>query len=145
MVELGAMFLLIFILWLVTARVIYHLTFNDVMPASVEEFIRQILTTQAGWMLIIVGNGAGLLFALTVFSLSVVSFPLVLDRHVGAFEAVTTSLRAVGTSPGTMAAWGLIIAGALALGSLPFFLGLIVVLPVLGHASWHLYRKIVTS
>ncbi len=141
--ELGAMLLLVFFVWLVAARAIYHSTFNDVMPASVEEFVRQIFTTPAGWTLIVVGNGVGLLFAMAAFSLSVVSFPLIVDRHVSALKAVLTSLRAVGANPGAMIVWGLIIEGSLALGSLPFFVGLIVVLPVLGHASWHLYRKIV--
>jgi len=140
---LGAMLLLIFTIWLLTAQAIFQATFNGVMPASIEEFVRQVFTTRAGWILIIVGNGCGFLFAATAFSLSVVSFPLVLDRHVSAARAVATSLRVVAANPGTMAVWGLIIASALVIGSLPFLIGLIVVMPVLGHASWHLYRKVV--
>ena len=72
-----------------------------------------------------------------------VSFPLLLDRDVGAAAAVTTSVRAVLANPVPMAAWGLIDAGLLVLGSLPAFMGLAVVMPVLGHATWHLYRKVV--
>jgi len=78
-----------------------------------------------------------------VFTIGVVSFPLLLDRDVGAVEAVLTSYRAVRKNPIMMAAWGLIVAGGLFVGSLPFLLGLCVVMPVLGHTSWHLYRKVV--
>ncbi len=74
---------------------------------------------------------------------SVVSFPLLLDRDVGAAVALATSVRAVMANPWTMALWGLIVAALLFLGSLPAFLGLPVVIPVLGHATWHLYRKVV--
>jgi uncharacterized membrane protein len=75
--------------------------------------------------------------------MSVVSFPMLLDRDVGVVTAVTTSIRAVLANPITMAAWGVIVAGTLTAGSLPFFVGLAVVLPVLGHATWHLYRRVV--
>jgi uncharacterized membrane protein len=94
-------------------------------------------------MLIIVGNGIGFLFALAVLIISVVSFPLLLDRDVGAVEAVLTSVRAVAANPVPMAIWGSIVAGLLVLGSLPFFVRLAVVAPVLGHSTWHLYRMIV--
>jgi uncharacterized membrane protein len=72
-----------------------------------------------------------------------VSFPLLLDRDVGLYTAVATSVRAVVANPGPMAVWGLIVAGGLAIGSIPLLLGLILVMPVLGHATWHLYRKVV--
>jgi len=85
----------------------------------------------------------GFLFALLVLIVSVVSFPLLLDRKVGASAAVLTSFRAVAANPKTMAIWGLIVAALLALGSLPLLFGLAVVMPVLGHATWHLYRKVV--
>ena len=140
---LGALLTLIFIFWLVAAQEIYRFAFNGVMPATVDDFIGQIATTHAGWVLILLGNGVGFLFAVVAFSVGVVSFPLVIDRHVDAARAIVTSLRAVAANPVTMAVWGLIIAVALALGSLPLFLGLIVVMPVLGHASWHLYRHVV--
>jgi uncharacterized membrane protein len=90
-----------------------------------------------------VGNLVGFLFALTVLTISVVSFPLLLDRDVGAVEAVLTSVRVVAANPVMMAIWGVIVAGLLVIGSLPFFFGLAVVVPVLGHSTWHLYRKVV--
>ena len=90
-----------------------------------------------------VGVGVGFLFALLVLSISVVSFPMLLDRDVGLYTAVATSVRAVLANPVPMAVWGLIVAGGLLFGSLPLLLGLIVVMPVLGHATWHLYRAVV--
>ncbi len=94
--------------------------------------------------MIVVGVGVGFLFALLVLVTSVVSFPLLLDRDVGLGAAVWTSARAVIVNPGPMAIWGLIVAGGLVIGSIPLFLGLIIVMPVLGHATWHLYRKVVS-
>jgi uncharacterized membrane protein len=102
-----------------------------------------VLTTSQGWWLIVVGCGVGFLFAVVALCVSVVSFPLMLDRHAGAADAMVTSLRAVAKNPVPMAAWGLIVAVLLVLGSLPLFLGLAVVIPLLGHATWHLYRKVV--
>jgi uncharacterized membrane protein len=104
-----------------------------------------VLFTGPGWNLILVGNLVGLLFAVVVLVISVVSFPLLLDRDVGAAVAVLTSVRAVLANPVTMGLWGLIVAALLFVGSLPLFLGLTVVLPVLGHATWHLYRKVVEA
>ncbi len=140
---LGILLMAIYFVWLAAARAIYWLTFGDAVPKSVAEFASQVFTTPAGWTLIGVGVGAGFLFAVVVFTLSVVSFPMILDRNVGVMTAVQTSIRAVVANPVTMGLWGLIVAGVLLLGSLPFFVGLAVALPVLGHATWHLYRKAV--
>ena len=105
--------------------------------------MHDVLATRAGWTMIGLGVGIGFLFALLVLAISVISFPLLLDREVGVDTAVLTSIRAVFTNPGPMTAWGLIVAGGLVIASIPFFLGLIIVMPVLGHATWHLYRLIV--
>jgi uncharacterized membrane protein len=125
------------------AQAIYVANFGYVPAASMPDFLTRVLTTPAGWTLIVVGNGVGFLFAVLVLTISVVSFPLLLDRDVGAAVAVATSIRAVLANPVMMALWGLIVAALLVIGSLPFFFGLTIVLPVLGHATWHLYRKIV--
>jgi uncharacterized membrane protein len=111
--------------------------------AGMPDFIERVLTTSQGWWLIVVGCGVGFLFAVVALCVSVVSFPLMLDRHAGAFDAMATSLRAVAKNPVPMAAWGLIVAVLLVLGSLPAFLGLAIVIPLLGHATWHLYRKVI--
>jgi len=142
-VVLGLVLLAIFLLWLAAAQVIYLITLGPEPPASIGAFVRDVFTTGAGWTLIVVGVGVGFLFAVLVLAISVVSFPLLLDRDVGLYTAVATSVRAVATNPGAMAAWGLIVAGGLVIGSIPLLLGLIIVMPVLGHATWHLYRKLV--
>ena len=140
---LGLVLLAIFLLWLAAAQAIYLVTLGPEAPASIGAFVRDVFTTRAGWALIVVGVGVGFLFALLVLTISVVSFPLLLDRDVGLYTAVATSVRAVAANPGPMAAWGLIVAGGLVIGSIPVLLGLIIVMPVLGHATWHLYRKVV--
>jgi uncharacterized membrane protein len=132
-----------FIVWLAVAQAIYVANFGYQPAAAMPDFVRQVLTTPAGWSLIIVGNGVGFLFAVTVLTVSVVSFPLLLDRDVGAAVAVLTSVRAVLANPLVMAAWGLIVGALLFVGSIPFFFGLAVVVPVLGHATWHLYRRMI--
>ncbi len=143
-VILGLILGAIFLAWMVAANAIYNLTLGPEPPASIEAFVRDVLTTAAGWTMIVAGVGVGFLFAVLVLAISVVSFPLLLDRGVGLGMAIRTSVRAVMMNPIPMAAWGLIVAGSLVLGSLPLFVGLIVVMPVLGHATWHLYRKVVT-
>lgn len=140
---LGILLMVIYFAWMFTAQTIYVTMFDNVAPESIADFIGQIFGTSAGWGLIIVGSSIGFFFAVIVFALSVVSFPLLLDRNVGLSTAVQTSVRAVLRNPVTMAMWGLIVAGTLLLGSLPLFVGLAVVLPWLGHATWHLYRKVV--
>ena len=140
---LGLALLAIFFVWLAAADAIYAATLGPEPPTSFATFLRDVFTTTAGGVMIVVGIFVGFLFALLVLAISVVSFPLLLDRDVGLPTAVLTSLRAVAANPGPMAAWGLIVAAGLALGSIPLFLGLAIVVPVLGHATWHLYRKVI--
>ncbi len=137
------MLLTLFVVWVATANAIYVAIFGHTPAASIPDFATRVLTTPEGWSLIIVGCGVGFLFAVVALCVSVVSFPLMLDRHASAIDAIRTSLRAVIKNPFAMAAWGLIVAVLLVIGSLPFFVGLAVVLPLLGHATWHLYRKVV--
>jgi uncharacterized membrane protein len=143
MLELGTLLLILFGTWIAAADAIYIATFGHTPAARMPDFATRVLTTPEGWSLIIVGCGVGFLFAVVALCVSVVAFPLLLDRHTTAIDAIRTSLRAVMKNPVTMAAWGLIVAVLLVIGSLPFFVGLAVVLPVLGHATWHLYRKVV--
>ena len=140
---LGILLLIIFLIWVAVANAIYVANFGYASPPSIKAFLNDVLTTRPGWNLIIVGNGVGLLFAILVLTISVVSFPLLLDRDVGAAVALLTSIRAVAHNPLTMMVWGLIVAALLVIGSLPLFFGLTVVMPLLGHATWHLYRKVV--
>ena len=141
MLGLGALLLALFVTWVATAQAIYIAAFGYAGATGVSDFAERVLTTSQGWWLIVVGCGVGFLFALVALCISVVSFPLMLDRHAGAGDAMVTSLRAVARNPVPMAAWGLIVAVLLVAGSLPAFLGLAVVIPLLGHATWHLYRE----
>ena len=141
MLGLGVLLLALFVTWVATAQAIYIAAFGYAGATGISDFAERVLTTQQGWWLIVVGCGVGFLFALVALCISVVSFPLMLERHASAGEAIATSLRAVARNPVPMAAWGLIVAVLLAAGTLPFFLGLAVVIPLLGHATWHLYRE----
>jgi uncharacterized membrane protein len=142
-VALGLLLMAIFLIWLAVADAIYVANFGYAVPTSLRQFADQVFDTSAGWMLIFVGTGVGFLFAVLVLTISAISFPLLLDRDVGAAVALLTSIRVVGENPVTMALWGLIVAALLVVGSIPFLLGLTVVMPVLGHATWHLYRRAV--
>jgi uncharacterized membrane protein len=145
----GAIFLLglallgVFVVWLLAARGVHAVTLGPEPPASLASFAAAVVGTGRGWAMIAIGLAVGFVFAAAVLAVSVVSFPLLLDRQAGIPLAVGTSIRVTRANPGAIALWGLIVAGALALGSLPLFLGLVVVLPVLGHATWHLYRATV--
>lgn len=139
---LGIFLVALFFLWLATA-----MTLGDPwqsLPsesASLGEFARQLFTTTPGLTLIIAGNLIGLIFAVVALSVAVVSFPMLLDKEVSLATAMQTSARVVAANPVMMAIWGLIIVAAMALGAVPALVGLAVVIPILGHASWHLYNK----
>jgi len=141
MLGLGVLLLALFVTWVATAQAIYIAAFGYEGATGIADFAKRVLTTSQGWWLIVVGCGVGFLFALIALCISVVSFPLMLDRHASAGEAMVTSLRAVAHNPVPMAIWGLIVAVLLVAGSLPAFLGLAIVIPLLGHATWHLYRE----
>ncbi|HEX8166696.1 MAG TPA: DUF2189 domain-containing protein [Beijerinckiaceae bacterium] len=140
---LGCVLMVIFGAWLATAEVLYTWLYGPMAPESYTGFLYDVLTTKRGWTMIVLGHLIGLVFAAVVFSISVISFPLLLDRDCGAACAVQTSVRTVLMNPKTMGVWALMVAAVLMLGSLPLLVGLAVAMPVLGHASWHLYRKMV--
>jgi uncharacterized membrane protein len=142
---LAAVLMALFALWLLAAQSIYEYAFGGTPPISLAYFVNDLFTTSEGWKLILIGNAVGFLFAVAAFSISVVSFPLLIDRRVSFSAAVATSLEAVRVNPSVMAVWAIIIAALLFIGSLPLLVGLAVVLPVLGHATWHLYRKVVDA
>jgi uncharacterized membrane protein len=142
-VLLALMLLAVYLLWLAVANVIYDLTLGPEPPLSIAAFAHDVFATARGWAMIVIGIGVGFLFALLVLAISVVSFPLLIDRDVDVDTAVRTSVRAFLVNPLPIAAWGLIVAAGLVIGSIPAFLGLIVIMPVLGHATWHLYRRVV--
>ncbi len=137
---LGLILFAIFFCWLIAAQALYVAFYGAAPPASLTEFLADVLSTSRGWSLIAAGFLVGGCFAGVALAISAVSFPLLLDRDAGLTSAVATSIEVVRTNPLTMAIWGLIVAAALVIASLPAFLGLVIAMPVLGHATWHLYR-----
>ncbi len=140
LLALGALLTVLLFVWLAVAHWLY-IRILGAPPAGIGDFFREMLMTGDGWAVIVLGNLIGAGFALLAFALSVVSFPLLVDRNVGMITAIITSVQAVLANPVPMALWGLVVVAGLVLGSLPFFLGLAIVLPVLGHGTWHLYRR----
>ncbi|MBN9589586.1 MAG: DUF2189 domain-containing protein [Alphaproteobacteria bacterium] len=140
---LGMILIAVFLLWLAAAWIIFDNTLGPTVPASPDAFLRDVFLTPDGQTMIVVGMGVGFLFALLAMMLSVVSFPLLLDRDTGLDTAIKTSFRAVLANPGPMALWGFLVAAILLVGMAVVFVGLVVAVPVLGHATWHLYRKLV--
>lgn len=143
MLGVGLLLCVFFIVWLIVAQILFTGLLGVEPPASIAAMLGQILTTGQGWTLIVLGNLIGAVFALVVLSISVVSFPLMLDRHVGARTAMQTSIRATAINTWPVLVWGFLVAVLIAVGMATLFLGLVIIMPALGHASWHLYRKMV--
>ena len=135
--------MLLYLGWLFMAQFIYLGLFGADLPASVSEFVDEVLSTRRGGALIVYGNAVGFIFAFTALSVSVVAFPLLLDKPTSIVTAVSTSVKAVTSNMLVMATWGVIVVVLLAAGTILFLVGLAAVLPILGHATWHLYRKVV--
>lgn len=133
----------LFVGWLLTAYAIYAATFGADAPMQVSDFFGRLFTTSAGWELIVLGNLAGLGFAIVTLVVAIVSFPMVVDKPVDAATAIRTSFKAARKNPVEIAGWGLRVAGLLLLGLIPAAIGLAVVLPWLGYATWHLYTRLV--
>jgi uncharacterized membrane protein len=136
--------LFVFVAWMYQVWLLVSLLLGPHAAFStLEEFITVVLTTKEGLLFLAIGNAVGALLSLILFSLTVVSFPLLLERDVDFVTAMVTSVRAVVTSPLPMIGWAAVIVVLMIVSALPYFLGLVVTLPVLGHATWHLYRRIV--
>ncbi|MGU3361939.1 DUF2189 domain-containing protein [Methylobacterium sp. M6A4_1b] len=142
---LGLLLAVVFACWLVAAQGIYWALYGTSVPDSLSAFAQDVLTTPRGWALIVIGNLVGFAFSLVVLAMSVVSVPMLVDRDVDMLTAIETSLAAFRRNPRTLTAWGFVVAGLLILGSLPLFVGLAVVMPILGHATWHLYRRVIPA
>lgn len=141
----GAILLVIYAVWIAVAQSLYSAIFGDAVAADMSSFLGRILTTSEGWLLIVVGCGFGLVFALIALAVGAISLPAIIDRGIGAGPAIGLSVRAFAANPRTMLTWGVLVAAGLVAGSIPAFLGLMVVLPVFGHATWHLYRHLVPN
>lgn len=140
---LGMFMLGWFMLWMAAAFAIYSITLGPAMPMGLMPFINDVFTTSAGWSMIVLGMGVGALFATVVLIVSAISFPMLIDKAVGLPMAVKASADVFNANRRVMLMWGFVVAMLLALSTIPVFLGLILVLPLLGHATWHLYRMAV--
>lgn len=141
-IGMGVIMALIFALWLLTARGIFLITMGDVSHAGPMELMGDVFSRSGGVVLLLLGNAVGFLFAVLVLALSAISLPMLLDRHVSLGTAIATSFRVFNENRPVMLAWGLVVAVGLAVGMATLFVGLAVTLPLLGHATWHLYRRV---
>lgn len=141
---LGGYLLMLYLLWMATAMGIYNATLGPEAPVGVTAFVRDILTTHEGWSMVWMGWGIGAIFAMVVLTTTIVAFPMLMHRPVGLPIAVTTSMKVASKNPFAVTVWGLVVAGMLFVAAIPLFLGLVIVLPWLGHATWHLYRMAVS-
>ena len=140
---LGLLLLAIFVAWIGAAQLVYVHIYSADPPAAAIPFLRDVVTTGRGWLLIAVGGAIGFCFAVLALCLSVISFPLMLERDVGLVPAIGASLRLARENPAAVALWGAIVAASLVVASIPLFIGLAVAMPALGHATWRLYRRAV--
>jgi uncharacterized membrane protein len=140
---LSILMMLLYVAWLYMAQFLYASLFGADPPVSVTDFLTQLFTTRRGGALIFYGNAVGFVFAFTALAISAVGFPLLLDKPVSSVTAMATSIRAVTSNPAVMAVWGVTVVALLAAGALLLLMGLAAVLPILGHATWHLYRKVI--
>ena len=142
-VALSVMMMLLYLAWVFMAEFIYFDRFGVDPPASLSAFLNELFSTQRGAALIVYGNAIGFLFAFTALAISAIAFPLLLDKPVTSLTAISTSIRAVTNNLMVMALWGVIVVVSLTVGALVFLVGLGAALPILGHSTWHLYRRIV--
>lgn len=142
---LGAYLVAIFLGWMAFSYLAYFAAFGSEPPTSATAFMQELFSTRAGWLMQVISVGFGFIIALIVLAISFVSFPLLLDRHVGLAQAVLTSVDIARKNPVTVLTWGAMVVVLLGIGFLTLFAGLIVILPVLGHATWHVYRRAVVQ
>lgn len=142
--SMAVVIVVFFLFWNFLAHMIFALFLGlQAMTNITSSFA--VFATGNGLMMLTVGTIIGAIFAAVLFSLTVVSLPLLLDREVDFITAMITSVSVVLTNPLIMLVWGLIIASLIFTGMALWFVGLLVVLPVLGHATWHLYRRALES
>lgn len=141
---LSILMMLLYVAWLYMAQLIYFGLFGGEPAVPLSDVTGELFSTRRGAALVMYGTGVGFLFAFIALAFSVFAFPLLLDKPTSTVTAIVTSMKAVTHNPLTMAAWGLIVATLLTAGAALLLVGLAAVLPILGHATWHLYRKVVT-
>lgn len=137
--------LFIFWIWIYQIRLLMALFLGFRIPATLDAFANVVLTTPQGLLFLAIGTVVGAVLAMILFTATVISMPLLLDHDVDFVTAMLTSMRTVIENPAPMLAFGLVVAALAIAALIPLFLGLLVVLPVAGHATWHLYRRAITA
>lgn len=135
--------LFVFLMWMYQIRLLLALFLGFQSFSTFGGFLAVIFTTVDGWMFLAVGHVVGAALAVLVFSLTVISFPLLLDRDADVVTAMITSVKTVVMSPRPMIAWAVVVVATLIVSAVPMMLGLLFSLPILGHTTWHLYRRAV--
>ena len=134
---------MILTLWLFLAHVIFALFFGLKAMTHINESLH-IFYSVDGVMMALVGSAVGAALALALFATTVIGMPMLLDREIDIVSAMIHSVTAVRENPGPMLTWGVIVGVSLIVAMIPLFLGLFIVLPILGHATWRLYRRAIT-
>jgi uncharacterized membrane protein len=132
--------LFVYLIWVYLAHLIFALSFG-LKPLTNVMTSFDLLLSAEGIGMLVAGTVVGGAIAAFLFSISVTSVPMLLDREIDVISAIVTSVKSVLVNRGAMLFWGITIAICCALAMLPMFIGMIVVFPVLGHASWHIYRR----
>ena len=135
--------LFLFWIWMYQVRLLMALFLGRLSFSTLDRFFDVVFTTPQGWLFLAVGHVVGAALALILFSITVISIPLLMERDYDFVTAMITSVKTVVASPLAMLGWGVIVTLAVIAACVPAFLGLLIVLPVLGHATWHLYRRAV--
>jgi uncharacterized membrane protein len=138
--SMAAVIVVFFLFWNFLAHMIFALFLGKATLTNITSSLEVFLTPE-GLAMLAVGTIAGAIFATLLFALTVVGLPMLLDREVDFVTAMLTSMGVVRESPLVMLSWGALIGASLLLAMLPGFLGLFVMLPIFGHATWHLYRR----
>jgi len=138
--SMAAVIVIFFLFWNFLSHMIFALFLGSATMTNVSTSLA-IFATPQGMAMLAMGTLVGACFATLIYSLTVVALPLLLDRDVDFVTAMLTSFALVRDNPLVMLGWGALIAACLFLAMLPGFLGLFLVLPLFGHASWHLYRR----
>jgi len=145
LLALSIVMTVLYVAWLYMAELIFFGLFGNTLPVSLADFVQQLFTTRHGGALIAYGNFVGFLFAFTAMAISVVAFPLALDKPVTSNTAISVSIKAFISNVYVLAVWGVVVVALMTIGAAFFLIGLAVALPVLGHATWHLYRRLIPS
>ena len=135
--------LFVFWIWMYQIRLLVALFLGRLSFSTLDRFLTIVFTTTEGWIFLAVGHVVGAAISLGLFSITVISIPLLMERNIDFVTAMITSIKTVAASPAVLLGWGVVVTVSMIVACVPFFLGLLVVLPVLGHTTWHIYRRAV--